>query len=539
MIKSISINSNSIKQNYVFDADQQHKLSIDITKINLSEQNSFDIEIVFEQPILEFRNHDYTWVKCDEDRIANQFCPKIIRLQNGQLVQANIHLGIWEVSKKNTTILLWRFNPDCSEPITFYSGNSNRKIIESSKKSFHFIENPTLLFPKNHAFEFSRSKYSFSAIACFTDHCDFDTAENLLLQREFFKENGIKITKGFFLNHFSKREDNASFQNDKEELSKWKNDGHELCYHSLSQSIKSETQSFEDFSTFVPPFDNTKVWIDHGYQPYNFSLLKQNSLSNKEFEKTLNSKNINTLWNYIDSGTATNGVINQLNSQHFTLESFLKGNKNLGLFKKAQLMIKNIFFHYYNDENMILKYQNTAGNFKKIVFQKKIKFILPLLKNSFDLGLSIFSIFLFWNTSKNKPYKLAKYMPIVFKHIIEEREFYIFQTLEMLDFQKSLSEKNIEMLINEKGIFIAHTYFSVPMEYHSGRLFSDSKTIDSQVSDNFKFLGEKIKNKEIWNPTLTELIDYWENFETVVLNIDENGDLFTEMNSILHIRKLN
>jgi len=539
LIKSISIYSNSIKQNYVFDADQQHKLSIDITKVNLSEQHSFDIEIVFEQPILEFRNHDYTWVKCDEDRIANQFCPKIIRLQNGQLVQANIHFGIWEISKKNTKILLWRFNPDFSEPITVYSGNSNRKIIESSKKSFHFSENLALLFPKNYAFEFSRSKYFFSAIACFTDHCDFDTAENLLLQRTFFKENQIKITKGFFLNHFSKRADNASFENDKEELLKWKNDGHELCYHSLSQSIKNEAQSFKDFADFVAPLNDIKVWIDHGYQPYNFSLLEQNHLTAKEFEKILIDKNINTLWNYLDSGTSTSGILNQLNSQQFTLASFLNGNKDLRLVKKIQLMIKNIIFHYYNDENMILKYQNTAGNFKKIVFQKKIKFILPLLKNFVDLGLSIFSIFLFWNTSKNKPYKLAKYSPIVFKHLIEAKEFYIFQTIEMLDFRKSLSKNNIETLISEKGIFIAHTYFSVPMEYHSGRLFSDSKTIDSKVSENFKFLGEKIKNKEIWNPTLTELIEYWKNFESVVLNIDQNGGLFTETESILHIRKLN
>lgn len=539
MIKSISINSNAIKQIYAFDENQKHKLSIDLTKINLSEQYSFDIEIIFEQPILEFRNHDYKWVKCDEDRIANQFCPKIIKLQNGQLVQSNIHFGIWEISKKRNNVLLWRFNPDFSQPITVYSGNSNRKVSESSKKNFDFPEHPALLFPKDHALEFSRSKYPFTAIACFTDHCDFDTAENLSLQRMFFKENRIKITKGFFLNHFSKRADNASFQNDKEELLKWKSDGHELCYHSLSQSIKNEAESFEDFAVFVPPLKDIKVWIDHGYQPYNFSLLKQNRLSDKEFEKTLSDKNINTLWNYIDSGISTSGVINQLNSQHFTLGGFLKGNKNLGFVKKIQLMIKNIVFHYYNDEDMIIKYKSVAGNFKKIVFQKKIKFILPFLKNSFDLGLSIFSILLSWNTSKNKPYKLAKYSPIVFKHTIAEKEFYIFQTLEMLDFQKSLSKNNLETLINEKGIFIAHTYFSVPMEYHKGRLFSDPKTIDIKVSDNFKFLGEKIRNKEIWNPTLTELIEYWKNFETIVLNIDQNGDLFTEMNSILDMRKLN
>jgi len=539
LIKSISIIKNAIKENYVFDIYQKRKVCIDIIDDSLFKLNSFDIEIVFEQPILEFRNHDYTWVKCNEDRVANEFCPKIVRLKNGQLVQANISSGIWEVRKKNPHVLLWRFNPDFSASITNYAGDFNRKSIISSKKRFNFKESPSLLFPKTYALEFSRSKYPFSAIACFTDHCDFDTFENLSLQRAFFKQNQVKITKGFFLNHFSKRADNASFENDSEELLKWKSDGHELCYHSLSQSIKSETESFEDFKKFIPPFNDINVWIDHGYQPYNLSLLEKSTLSNEDFEKNLIDKKINILWNYIDSGTSVTGVINQLNAKQFTLNSFLKGNKDLKFPKKIQLMIKNIIFHFYNDENMILKYQQTAGNFKKIVFQKKAKHLLPLLKNSLDLGFSVFSIFLFWNVYKNRPYKLAKYSPLVFKHIIDEKEFYIFQTLEMLDFQKSLSKSNIEKLVQEKGVFVAHTYFSVPMEYHGGKLFSNANTINSLVYDNFKFLEEKIKSKEIWNPVLSELIEYWVNFEDIILNIDQNGDLFTEMKPILHVRKLN
>lgn len=539
MIKSISIITDAIKEDCVFDENQKYKLIIDVSKIDLLEINSFDVEIVFEQPVSEFRNHDYTWIKSDKDWIANEFSPKIIRLQNGQLVQANLNCGIWEISKKDTTVLLWRFNPKFAESITNYINQTNSKNIESSKKRFYFSENPALLFPQNYAVEFSRSKYPFTAIACFTDHCDFDTAENLAIQRKFFKENQIKITKGFFLNHFSKRDDNASFQNNKEELLKWKNDGHELCYHSLSQSIKSEIESFEDFKEFIPPFNDLKVWIDHGYQPYNFSLLKKSTLQADEFEKILTNKNISILWNYIDSGTSTRGVINQLNNKQFTLGSFLKGNKDKSFVKKAQLLIKNIIFHYYNDEKLILKYQSTAGNFKKIVFQKKMKSIFPFVKNSFDLFTSIFVVILFWKASKDKPYKLAKYSPIVFKHIIDNKEFYVFQTLEMLDFHESLSEKNIDMLIKEKGVFVAHTYFSVPLQYHNGRLLSNSKTINKGVVANFNFLGNRIRNKEIWNPTLSELIEYWTNFEKVVLDVNSNGELFVETDLNLHIRKLN
>ena len=154
---------------------------------------------------------------------------------------------------------------------------------------------------------------SFSAIICFTDHCDFDTAENLKIQLYFFNENHIKITKGFFLNHFSKRADNASYENESEILDLWRNSGHELCYHSLSQSIKSSEESLSEFLNFEPPFSDVNVWIDHGFQPYNFSFYKKFGIDDKLFEDKLINKNINVLWNYIDSGTATNGIINQLN----------------------------------------------------------------------------------------------------------------------------------------------------------------------------------------------------------------------------------
>jgi hypothetical protein len=538
LIKSISIITKSGKKEINFDVNQKFKLNIKISEAYISFISSFDIEIIFQIPIVEFRNHDYTWVKCDEDRIANQFSPKIIRLKNGQNVQANITNGIWEINKKESTILYWKFNPENAAPLTTYSGNDNKKIIANASQDFVFKEIPSLLFPINNGIEFSRSKIPFSAVACFTDHCDFDTPENLIIQREFFKKVNVKTTKGFFLNHFSKRSDNASFENDASELMKWKEDGHELCYHSLSQSIKSKTDSLSDFNNFVSPFPATKVWIDHGYQPYNFSLFQENKITGKEYELKLFDKNIKILWNYIDSGTATSGVINQLDKQQFTLFSFLKGSNNLSVIKKSQLMIKNIIFHYYNEERLILKYKITAANFKKLIYEKKINSFLPLIKDLSGLIYALFVVFVFWKTNKKKPYKLAKYTPILFKHLIFEKEFYIFQTLEMLDFKKALDKKNIEILIRQKGIFIAHTYFSVPMEYHPGKLFSGINTIDPVVANNFMLLGDKIKNNEIWNPTLSELVDYWSGFENIVLDIDANGVLFVENHSNIIFREI-
>ena len=528
LIDSVSIITQLGKREIVFDENQVHKMVIDFSKFNEESVDAFDIQIVFTTPISAFRNHDYSWVKCNADRIANEYSPKIIQLSNGVIIQANITTGIWEINEKNRKVLLWRFNPEMASTIAHYSGSNNEKVFVRANQKIDFKENPALLFTTKQAIEISRSKIPFSAITVFTDHCDFDTAENVSIQRAFFKENTIKISKGFFLNHFSKRSDNASFQNDAEELTKWKVDGHELCYHSLSQSIKSEKDSFDDFYGFVPPFSDIETWIDHGYQPYNLSLFQNKKVANKVYEDTLKEKNIRTLWNYIDSGTATSGVINQLNIQHFTLSSFLTGNKDLKLITRLQLMIKNIIFHYYNDDVVLLNYKNAASHFKKVFFQKKAGSVLPLLNSMFKLSAAILPVFIFWNRNKLKPYKLAKYQPILFKHLIFEKEFYVFQTLEMVDFKKALSKKNIDDLIQEKGVFIAHTYFSVPMSYHKGRMFATPNSIDVVVAKNFNYLGSKIISNEIWNPTLAELVLYWSNFESVVFDIDSKGKLFVK-----------
>lgn len=539
MIQSITILSPFHKEHFVFDSKMEAKIGIDCSKILSKKITSFDIEIVFSVTISEFRNHDYTWVNCNSTRIANEFSPKILKLENGFFVQPNCNKGFWEIDKKKKNVLLWRFNPENAAPLTTYKGNTNRKIITQANQDFDFLKNISLLFSKKNAIEFSRSIIPFSAIVVFTDHCDFDTEENLTLQRIFFKSNGIKTTKGFFLNHFSKRENNASFQNNADEIIKWRSDGHELCYHSLSQSLKSDKVSIDDFLNFTPPFPDSRTWIDHGYQPYNFSLFQNKKIENEDYENNLKNKNIEILWNYIDTGTATSGVINQLNSDQFTLSSFLKGNKNLGLLKKLQLVIKNIIFHYYGNEDLIFKYQSLAGNYKKVVIHKKMGSIFPFLKDLFNLVFVIFSVFIFWNKNKNKSFKLAKYNPIVFKHRIFEKDFYVFQTLEMVDFKKALEEKNIDLLIKEKGVFIAHTYFSVPMTYHIGKMFSTPNAIDKVVVANFKKLGIKIKDKQIWNPTLSELVDYWSNFDDILLNTNELGEIIVKNNVDLIYRNAN
>jgi hypothetical protein len=524
MIQSITLVTQSLREKQSVSVHQA-KTTIDCSIVMEQQLNSFDVLIEFDQPIILFRNHDYTWVDVRSDRVANAFCPKIIQLQNGFLVQANLTSGIWEVHAKKPNELVWRFNPEFSQPICSYQGEKSFKRIDTASVHWNFETMPALLFSQSEAIEFSRSKIPFSAIACFTDHCDFDTAQNVQLQREFFKKNEVKVTKGFFLNHFSKREDNSSMERDAAELVQWQNDGHELAYHSLSQSLKSDEESMNDFKEFVPP-NGVTTWIDHGFQPYNFTLYERSGLSAVEYESILKRKKINVVWNYIDSGTATTGMINQLNREQFTLKNVADGSKNLKFITRIQLIIKSFLFHYHTSEAYIHNYKSLATDFKKIIYNKKITALFSLIKNGAKLFVPLCVLALNWKKSSKKSFPLANYSPLLFKHTISNEPIYVFQTLEMVDFKKSLSQQNIDLLVKEKGVFIAHTYFSVPLKYHIGKMFDSEYQINPKVTENFDYLHRKIAETEIWNPTLNELVAYWSSYEKVQLDCDDEGKIY-------------
>jgi len=525
MVKSVQVIS-KIQRSFPLSHEIQNgKLKFEISTEAIGISESFDVVITFTSPIRFFRNHDYTWVHVKQDRIAGQWVPKILLLENGYYVQPNQNIGYWVVNKQNPSVLLWRFNPEFSNPLTVYTGTKNERVLAHAQSILPEKLSLSLLFSNQNAVEFSRSPEPFVPVVCFTDHCDFDTLDSLKIQRAFFKKHQVKVTKGFFLHHYSKRADNASYENDQAELQLWLSDGHELAYHSLSQSLKKDEEAFADFYQFTPPFDQIPTWIDHGYQPYNFSLYQNKGINEQTFADNLSQKNIEILWNYIDSGTAALGVINQLNPEDFTLLRFSKGAKHLSLKAKIGVLIKNIMFHYYASEKMILRYKGLAGSFKKMVQQKQFKLFFEFVQNLSALTVPLLKVFLFWHYHKKRPYKLAQYTPIVFKHQLADKTFFVFQTLEMVDFRAALHPQNIDKLIQEKGLFIAHTYFSVPMTYHTGRLFKTPNTIDEKVDANFQYLSQKIRNKEVWNPTVKELVDFLSTFETAVLDLDVQGKI--------------
>lgn len=518
-IKNITLILNNVEKNLPF---QHANCEVLLSSFLENNQSSFDVKIEFTSAIKQVRLPSYTWGNVSKETIIPEYSNKILQLKNGLYIQSETPVGIWQLSNKEPTTLYWKFNPDGANQIVKYKGKHNYKHTENVNYTFLNNFSLKLVCSYDGAIEISRSKIPFSSIMCLTDHCDFDTLELLEKQRAFFKEKNIKTTKGFFLNHFSKRKDNASWENDSEELKKWIKDGHELCYHSLSQSIKAVDESFSDFRSFIPPAF-IPTWIDHGYQPYNLSLFEKEGLLAHDYSEAIKDKNIQILWNYIDSGTATRGVINQLNTNDFTLKSFCQGIKNESFKTRISLLIKNSIVHFYNNEKLTRNYNQLASNFKKVNKTKSPKDFFKFIKTSFAVLIPLFKIALLWKNYNKKVYPQAKYSPIFFEHQIADNKIIIFQTLELLDFINSFEKNSIDKLINENGLFIGHTYFAVQLSYHEGRLFNDKNEINQKVSDNFNYLASKIREQKIWNPTLIELVGYWKKFKNTKLIVNSNN----------------
>lgn len=491
--------------------------------------------IIFSSKIVAVRSASYEWLSDFQYYIAGPLSPKILRLENGSYVQANCTIGFWEIDPQNHYKLIWRLNPDNSRILAQYEGREYFKTLVNVPLDLEGKALKLLVTDKQ-PLEWSRSKVPFSAIACFTDHCDFDTPENLKMQRELFQQSGVKVTKGLFLHHFSKRADNASWENDAEELRKWVQDGHELAYHSLSQSLKEDQQSFTEFQNFEAPQPNMPTWIDHGFQPYNLSLIQKHKISQEVFFSKMQEQQISNFWNYIDSGTSTQGVINQLNPEHFTLNAFHKGLKNTSFKDKTALMVKNVFFHFYANEALIATYKTLAARAKKVIIGRKVNQIPGLLKAVFNVLQPLAAVFLHWRKKKNRVYPLAKYNPLLFSFKVNGNKMAVFQTLELLDFKNTLSPKMLDAFSQEKGVFIAHTYFSVPMAYHKGRMFTTPSSICPEVAANFSYLGMLIKEEKIWNPTFMELAAYFRLCEQLVLDLDTDGTILSINNPDIHFR---
>jgi len=300
----------------------------------------------------------------------------------------------------------------------------------------------------------------------------------------------------------------------------------------LTQSIRGSSEAEQEFVNFKPPIFGIKTWIDHGFQPYNFTLLQRSNQKIDDWILKQNERSISCFWTYNDCGSGGNGIINQLNPNHFTPSKLLKSLKNKNFAIKVSTFIRSYLFYFSKNKKAINKYKSLAGLVKEILYKKKTSKILLLISDGGYLFFYFIKIFFAWCGMKVRPSECAIYSPILFSNSNFKGDSLFFQTIEINNFVETFSEKNLEIFINESGICIAHTYFSVLLEYHKGKLFQNIEgDFNIKALSVFMHLSNKVKENQIWNPTLADYINYYKKYKKIELNINSEGKiLFSHYN---------
>lgn len=464
-----------------------------------------------EKPLF-FRSSAYQWISPEDvDATANYHSPKLMKFANDFYLLGTTTLGAWKWNKKNNSLNWYLIHPDLN-PVFRYNEDDYRvwkkqfEVIAGKKFSLGVFYGPGPV-P-----EFARTPLGFAPTICFTDHCDYDTLDLLQAQRELFKKNHIRTTKGVFLHTYSHKGEYAALDQKPvlEEIKKWEKDGHEIAYHAFSRSFRKE--SWKEYQEFETPsgLKTIQTYIDHGFHQYNFS--KQSFSSQKEWLQHMQIKGVRYFWNYVDGMEANSRSHNQLMPSHSSISAILQeksSTKRAGLdYDKSRN--KKTWLAYGTNDTLDKRVKVLNASFAE--FRKGEKGVFPFAFSLFKTLSAAASLRLIEKNlfRPDKSFFFSRFSPAFFPVFFGQNEdLMAFQSFSLKDFRAVFCEKSLQDLEAESGVLVAHTYFAYLGSNHPGRIFKDEfGQIQEEVASSFERLGNRIKESRIWNPTLSELGDF-------------------------------
>ncbi len=520
---------------------KKNQLKLRIEALKTLSIRELYIEFSLSQTPSEYRSSSYEWIPFSEEKIVlSSYNAKILKWSDGSKSVASSNLGVWEIYPKTSSMKWFLLHPDLYPSFTYDKSDHRIWHHEYDLKSgqeFHL----EVLNTSNEIDEFARTPIGFVPTVCFTDHCDFDTPKLLVKQRKIFKEAGVRTSKGFFLYDQSDRPFLASAENDGilDELHLWEKDGHELVFHAFSKSEGPDSPNH--FKSFETPknFNPVETYIDHGFLSYNSTRQERTQLA--DWFGHLSNKGIGQIWNYVDAFEATAICNNQLSAFDSSIAAIWASkdfHEEKGLNEDSSRLFKAwLSFGTTEDLDFAFKHLNTSiQKFKK----DKVGALPGLSKNVLKtIRHSINSEVISQNLWKrSKPFHFGRFTPLIFKSPHQDdTEVYTFQTASVKNFETSLSEYSLEKLSNEKGVLIAHTYFAYTSPNHTGRLFLTNEGKENKVAvDNFNRLGRLVSSQAVWNPTISEMTDFYKRMEKVHYKLE--GDQVSIKNAPGPTRKI-
>jgi hypothetical protein len=448
----------------------------------------------------------------------------------------------------------------CIHPSWNMAGGKHSTADEKQPAGTVYTCNFSLLFPgiKAAFFPVMPLLYpdGFKAAFILTDHCDFDTEDKLRLflygnNNNGWLNKGLKITKGVFtLSSRSKDFDKNDSLEDEGYLSlinELNADGSEIVPHALKSKGQLSKDDFQKAIEKIYTMFRPATWIDHGsYLKYCYS---QGGKINPDYKlvDTLKKCHYSSLWSFHDVNTDAIHTLNIFSNKTFSNKAVW--NKFYKYFFTGKLMIaahhfRSIIHRNYKrnrfSDFMVYSMAQAKGSFIKWKTDKKKVFS--------ELGTFFKSLGKFSKTRITEvlPYSnedLLKYSEPIF---LEERrplaqykegDLLMFSTFETTHVQDIYNKKALDVLIEEYGLHIGHTYILNDLPYLSG-IFTKEKEQLRLSNKWIKFtedLSMYVQEGKIWNPNMDEFIQRLKSLINVELRWISATNFFIENKNNYHV----
>lgn len=337
------------------------------------------------------------------------------------------------------------------------------------------------------------------SVICLTDHPDFDTVPKLGLLSELFPKYNFRITKGVFPCRdpkFGKMEPGLEVPEYKNYIDMIYESGSEIAYHGLSP--RTDPPSFSECLRRIEMMGmySPKTWIDHGCGSYLFSreaVFKEGP----GLVETLSQAGVENYWSYTD--VWENPVWHLDVWKHRSLFSAFS---NFFSFLWEKKGVNVPLMAYYGSS--VVKNLLGPDHFYRIIDK-------PWRMSSWKFVAAHSRRLRYFHDKPMVLYDLCGQ-----SSLMSNQSIWVFDTLLLNHLAFQLRPANIDLLIKQNGLLLAHCYLGYQKNrYGTINCFvnnSGNFSLIPEFIEDVKYISEKQSQRELVTLSFNALRNALSNF---------------------------
>lgn len=371
-----------------------------------------------------------------------------------------------------------------------------------------------------------------------TDHCDFDTKDRL---RAFLYGNepgrgwlgrGLRLTKSVFAVETKPEGLPADTLRDDEYrqlIEALAEDGSEIAPHSLNEWGDLDLKTFEDALARLAAEWSPRIWIDHGYLPYNYAMGGGDDARYRLLDR-LASHGFFALAADHDIPTDSYASLNMMASPPSELRAvasaawchFRQGRNGIALrYLRGAVKRRLVGPFGYVLDGMLL----SVGSVAKF-WERTRHFSRENLRQSWGLTWRRLRALARSGPNALRISHTRKELLEVASVVYPERgvplaqacsdEMLLFTTMEAVHTKDVYTPHALTRLLEERGLHIGHTYLLNELPYIAG-VFDQSRMprLSTEWESFVDALANATSAERLWNPTASALLQYMRNVQHV------------------------